>query len=142
MQVKKQKFDSIWLLFCSLPTYLNISQSNSSLARNVYRVVFSSIIGGTEWLENCREIKVHGRETVTLQWRWSRGRCVRVVPISSVHIDCSTLTTDGFQRNRVWGVRNGGKWRVSLIMSFVKTPFIFWQTEIHFSVKKDTAVWI
>jgi hypothetical protein len=45
MQVKKLKVDSIWLLFCSLPAYVNISQPNSSLTSKVYHVVFSSIIG-------------------------------------------------------------------------------------------------
>lgn len=67
MQVKKLKGDSIWLLLCSLTAYLNISQSNTSLATKVYHVVFSSIIGWTEWLENCREVEVRRRENVTLK---------------------------------------------------------------------------
>lgn len=70
-----------------------------------------------------------GRETVTLEGRRSRGRCVRVAPISSVRIDFSTLTIDGFQRNGVWGVRNGGQWRVALNMTFAKTLFICRLTE-------------
>jgi len=66
---------------------------------------------------------VRGRETVTLQGRRSRGRYVRVVLISLVGIYCSTLTIDGFQRNRVWELRNGGKLQVAVIMTFVKIPF-------------------
>jgi hypothetical protein len=44
MQVKKLKVDSIWLIFHSLPGYLNIGQANS-LAPSKVDHVFSFIIG-------------------------------------------------------------------------------------------------
>lgn len=58
-------------------------------------------------------------------------------PISSVHIDCSTLTIDGFQRNRVCGGAERRPVACCCDYDFCQNSvYLLANREKHFSVKK------